>query len=109
MKQQSKHDSNSVVDFDRIDGLPLDRIPAALAELSVAGQRLAARLLVENGGANSHAEPKNAGGRLLTVAEAAERTGMSRSFFYQRSDSLPFVRLGRSLRLPEGVVEKIRR
>ena len=94
-------DLDSLIDW--LDELPVQKIPAAMIALAAGSQRLAARLLVAGNGAE--AKPDN--GKLLTVAEAAERTGMSKVYLYRNADKLQFtVRVGRSLRFSEIGLER---
>jgi len=66
--------------------LPVERIPAALAQLAAASQTLAARLIA----ADTAAPPSTPGDdRLVEIHEAAQRTGLSVDYLY-RHKSLPF-------------------
>jgi excisionase family DNA binding protein len=88
-----------------VDAVPVDKIPAVLAQLAAVQSTLAARLL-QNGNGTTQ-DPKASAGKLLTVQEAAERTGMSKDWLYRNSSKLPFVvKVGRSLRFSEAGLEK---
>lgn len=95
--------NNLMIDARRLDDLPTEQIPALLTELAAASLQLAARLLAGSNGVEAQADTA----KLLTVAEAAERTGMSRDYLYRHADNLPFaVRVGRSLRFSQAGLEK---
>ena len=93
--------------FASLEEIPADKIPAVLSQLAAAQSMLAARLMQNGNSAHAQTQTTNAGGRLLTAAEAAAKAGVSRDWFYRRSDKLPFaVRLGRSLRFSEAGLDK---
>ena len=82
-------DDNLIIDLGRLDELPAERIPAAIAQLAAASQQLAARLL-SNG---THGTGEGSGERLLTAKEAAPICGVSVDWLYDaaREGKLPFV------------------
>jgi excisionase family DNA binding protein len=87
-----------------LNELPAEEIPAVLAQLAAAQSMLAARLLAERHVV--HADSSEAG-KLLTVEEAAQRTGISQDWLYRHSRNLPFaVRVGRFLRFSESGLER---
>src|SRR2546425_6042909 len=95
---------HNVVDLERLDEVPAEKIPALLAELAAAQAQLAARLL-QNGVSGSNADVRNDG--LLTANQASKKCGFSVDWLYRHSQSLPFViRVGRSLRFSEAGLEK---
>jgi excisionase family DNA binding protein len=82
--------------------IPPSRIPALLSLLSAVQSAMAARLI----SAGSE-EPASADDALLTVAQAAERLGVSKDWLFRRSRTLPFVvRLGRHLRFSSRGIER---
>jgi excisionase family DNA binding protein len=87
-----------------LNELPAADIPAVLTQLAAAQSVLAARLLIER-----HVVQPDAtvAGKLLTVEEAAGRTGMSKRWLYTHAQNLPFaVRVGRSLRFSEAGLDR---
>jgi excisionase family DNA binding protein len=80
-------------------------IPSVLLQLAAAQSMLASRLLQDNNG--GHQESATGRGKLLTVEEAAQRTGMSKDWLYRNRSTLPFaVKVGRSVRFSESLLEK---
>src|SRR5215831_3102395 len=73
--------------------VPLEAIPAMLAQLAATQSMLTACLLdCDKGQSSEHA----GGDRLLTSEEAAKRLGVEQCWLYRRAGRLPFtVRLGR--------------
>src|SRR5262245_31588563 len=76
--------------------VPLDKVPALLAQLAAVQVALLGRLVAEG---NGHGDSGAAGpDRNLSVEEAAQALGMSPAYLYRRAGSLPFtVRIGRRL------------
>jgi excisionase family DNA binding protein len=86
----------------KVGEIPPADLPPLLCHLVALQGALTARLLTAAG----EGAPQHPPLRLLTVAEAAARLGVSKDWVYRRAGKLPFtVRLGpRRLRFsPEGI------
>ncbi|MBZ5497671.1 MAG: helix-turn-helix domain-containing protein [Acidobacteriia bacterium] len=80
--------------------LPLETVPALMAQMAAAQSTLAARLLSAENKAELNDE-------LLDAAQAAEKLGVSKDWLYTRTSTLPFVvRLGRKVRFSLRGIEK---
>ena len=88
---------------DRVAVVPTERIPALLSQLSALQSVMAARLV----SATDLDESATTQDTLLTVAQAAERLGVSKDWLFRRSRTLPFVvRLGRHLRFSNRGIDR---
>lgn len=84
-----------------VDGLGVEALPAALAHLLALQARVVARL------AAGKAVASVVSARLLSVDEAAARTGMSKDWLYRHAKTLPFTRrLGRAVRFDEAALTR---
>jgi excisionase family DNA binding protein len=91
-----------VEDPAKVANVPPTRIPALLSQLSALQSAIAARLI-----AADRDESTTAADTLLTVAQAAERLGVSKDWLFRRSRTLPFVvRLGRHLRFSSRGIDR---
>jgi excisionase family DNA binding protein len=74
--------------------LPTEAIPAALGALEATRATLWGRLARETAVLSPVDPPENgqAGDRLLTIAEVAARTRLSRDWLYRHKGKLPFTR-----------------
>jgi excisionase family DNA binding protein len=91
-----------VEDPTRVATVPHGRIPALLSQLSALQSAMAARLISAD-----RDEPMSGEDTLLTVAQAAERLGVSTDWLFRRSRTLPFVvRLGRHLRFSNRGIDR---
>lgn len=80
-----------VSDPGRVKDLPTEAIPAMRGELVRLDSLLLARLLQHSNGSGG----PEAGDRLLSTQEAAEKLGTSTDYLYRHSSKLPFtVRMG---------------
>lgn len=89
--------------MDAVDALAPEVLPSALAHLLALQARVVARL--------TEAAPGSAratsGDRMLTIDEAADRTGMSKDWLYRHADTLPFARrIGRARRFSEAALTR---
>ena len=101
----SRRMTDCALDLSHLNELPREDIPALLVQLAAAQSMLAARLLAER--YERQTDTTSEAGKLLTVKEAASRTGMSEDWLYRRARSLPFtVRVGRSLRFSEAGLDR---
>ena len=92
-----------VDDPGRVAVVPTERIPALLSQLSALQSVMAARLV----SATDLDESATTQDTLLTVAQAAERLGVSKDWLFRRSRTLPFVvRLGRHLRFSNRGIDR---
>jgi len=92
-----------VDDPGRVAAVPTERIPALLSQLSALQSVMAARLV----SATDLDESVTTQDTLLTVAQAAERLGVSKDWLFRRSRTLPFVvRLGRHLRFSNRGIDR---
>ncbi|MGA2264426.1 MAG: helix-turn-helix domain-containing protein [Acidobacteriota bacterium] len=92
--------ATNALDHDRLLKLPLETVPALMAQIAAAQSALAARLL----SAEKKTEPED---ELLDVEEAAQMLGVKKDWIYSRTRTLPFiVRLGRKLRYSKRGIEK---
>jgi predicted DNA-binding transcriptional regulator AlpA len=92
--------ATDALDHDRLLKLPLETIPAFMAQIAAAQYALAARLL----SSERKIEPED---ELLDIEEAAQKLGVKRDWIYSRTRTLPFiVRLGRKLRYSRRGIEK---
>ena len=92
--------ATDALNVDRLLKLPLETIPALMAQMAAAQSTLAARLL----SAENRAELND---ELLDAAQAAEKLGVSKDWLYTRTNTLPFVvRLGRKVRFSLRGIEK---
>ncbi|MBZ5499700.1 MAG: helix-turn-helix domain-containing protein [Acidobacteriia bacterium] len=90
----------NVLDQDRLLKLPLETVPALIAQMAAAQSTLAARLL----GAEKTQEFND---ELLDAEGAAEKLGVSKDWLYTRTNTLPFVvRLGRKVKFSLRGIEK---
>ena len=88
-------DPSKIADVDR------GQIPALLTQLGALQASMAARLMAKEVGNFCAAET------LLTVAEAAERLGVSEDWLYRRTKTLPFVlRVGRHVRYSASAIDR---
>jgi len=76
-----------VDDPGRVAVVPTERIPALLSQLSALQSVMAARLV----SATDLDESATTQDTLLTVAQAAERLGVSKDWLFRRSRTLTFV------------------
>ena len=75
-----------------VDGLAVEALPAALAHLLALQARVVARLAASTGNGNRQ------GDRMLSIADAAARSGMSKSWLYRHHGTLPFAKkIGRKV------------
>ena len=84
--------------------LPTEAIPAALGALETARATLWGRLARETTVPPPAGPPGNghADDRLLTIADVAARTQLSRDWLYRHRRQLPFARqIGRAIRFSE--------
>lgn len=70
--------------------VPLEAVPALLAQLAALQSALAARLLAAPNGAPAPEAPVT--DRLLTAAQTAPLLGVAPSWLYRHAPTLPFVR-----------------
>ena len=92
-----------VDDPGRVAAVPTERIPALLSQLSALQSVMAARLV----SATDLDESVMTQDTLLTVAQAAERLGVSKDWLFRRSRTLTFVvRLGRHLRFSNRGIDR---
>ncbi len=92
--------ATDALNVDRLLKLPLETIPAVIAQIAAAQSTLAARLL----SAEKEREPDDV---LLDIEEAAQMLGVKKDWIYSRTRTLPFiVRLGRKLRYSRRGIEK---
>ncbi len=90
----------NALDVERLLKLPLETVPALMAQIAAAQSTLAARLLSAENKAELNDE-------LLDAAGAAEKLGVSKDWLYTRTHTLPFVvRLGRKVRFSLRGIEK---
>ncbi|MGD0310225.1 MAG: helix-turn-helix domain-containing protein [Acidobacteriota bacterium] len=90
----------NALDLERLLKLPLETVPALMAQMAAAQSTLAARLL----SSEQKAEPED---KLLDLEEASRMLGVKKDWIYSRTRSLPFiVRLGRKLRYSRCGIEK---
>jgi len=90
----------NALDVERLLKLPLETVPALMAQMAAAQSTLAARLLSAENKAELNDE-------LLDAAQAAEKLGVSKDWLYTRTSTLPFVvRLGRKVRFSLRGIEK---
>jgi len=71
-----------LLNLDDAASLPLEQIPAALAQLAAVQTALAARLLEANGEKS----------QLIKIEEAAEKLGCTADWLYRHADEFPFTR-----------------
>ncbi|MGA2076708.1 MAG: helix-turn-helix domain-containing protein [Terriglobia bacterium] len=91
-----------IADSSRIEVLAPEAIAGLRSELTRLDTLLLGRLMSANGGLSSGPHPD----RRLSVAEAAEKLGVSKDYLYRHANRLPFtVRIGRSLGFSERGVE----
>jgi excisionase family DNA binding protein len=91
-----------VEDPAKVASVPPTRIPALLSQLSALQSAIAARLIAADRDESTTTEDT-----LLTVAQAAERLGVSKDWLFRRSRTLPFVvRLGRHLRFSSRGIDR---
>ncbi len=92
---------------ERVSLLPAEAIAALRGELAKLDTLLLARLI---SGANSPAEARSEGDRLLNAKEASAKLSLSEDHLYRHSTQFPFtVRMGRRLRFSEaGIARYIR-
>src|SRR5205807_2517610 len=83
------HDALRVLQA-RVDELPQEQALPALRDLAVVMSSLASRLIVSPGAAQERGGMPR-GDRLLTVAQAAEKLGVTRSWVYRHAARLPFT------------------
>jgi excisionase family DNA binding protein len=82
------------------DAVPDQDVVEALGIIGSIREKLRARLILST--AKPTVPQSNAGDRLLTVAEVAERLQVSPRWVYNHADKLPgFVKVGRQLRFSE--------
>ena len=75
-----------------VDALPQEALPGFVTRLSALMAAAGARLAASAGNGACQAD------RMLSVAEAAARTGMSHSWLYRHHSALPFAkRIGRKV------------
>jgi len=87
--------------LELVDGIAVEALPAALAHLLALQARVVARL------AAGKAVASVVSARLLSVDEAAARTGMSKDWLYRHAKTLPFTRrLGRAVRFDEAALTR---
>ena len=95
----------------KVGDIPRETVLPLLCHLLALTGTLTARLLTTGGESTERPTLQQADARLLTVAEAATRLGVSKDWMYRRAAALPFtVRLGpRRLRFnTEGINQFIR-
>lgn len=93
--------------IEAMDGVPIDRVPAILAQLAAYQARLAARLATERVPVQPDTAPPRtdrndpSGRRLYSVPEAAKVMGLSASTLRRQvaAGALPVVQVGRSTRV----------
>jgi excisionase family DNA binding protein len=94
-----------MVDLEKLGKLPIEHIPAMMAEMAAAQSMLAARLLsVEK----PKPEPEKPD-EYLDVEQAAMTLGVSKEWVYSRSrtNSLPFMaRIGRKIKFSKIGIER---
>src|SRR5215510_10332505 len=91
-----------IEDPSKLADVPTGRIPALLSQLSAVQSAMAARLVSAD--RDDVASTEDA---LLTVAQAADRLGVSKDWLFRRSRTLPFVvRLGRHLRFSNRGIDR---
>lgn len=90
--------------MEAMDALPLEALPAVLAELAALQGRAAARLCQSATSGRRDGEHPT---RLLTAAEVAARTNLSRDYVYRHASRFPFARrFGRAVRFDEAGLER---
>ena len=99
----SSIDLNALIsDPTNVQKIDPAKIAPLMAQLSAIQASMAARLLAGADTGKSHADET-----LLTVAEAAQRLGVSTDWLYRRTKSLPFVvRVGRNVRFGSGGIDR---
>jgi predicted DNA-binding transcriptional regulator AlpA len=78
---------------DAVAALPAEALPSIVTQLAALLATAGARLATTGG------PPAQETGRLLSVRQVADRSGMSPTWWYREGRALPFARkLGRTLR-----------
>lgn len=72
--------------LDEIDALPVEALPAALADLAAMQARIAARM------AGAASPCQSSADRLLSADDAASLLGSSREWLVRNAPTLPFSR-----------------